>query len=283
MDTELLKTFIAVYEAGNIGRAANTLFITSAAASARIKLLESQFGATFFVRGQQQTQITPEGLRLLPYAQKILVTLSEAKEQFGDNMSGRTGLSFGTTASLWHYFFAPVLARVGSPMLQRLDVYDALELSQQIESATLDMAVVYSAPSNPEIASVDLGAMRLGLLASEPGGDYRHTPQLPYYYINWGSAFGEFSERRLRQLQPCLHSGLAANVEQIVRTQGGSAYLPLGLDGLHLLSRAPLFSRPLYLVYHQRNPQREALVELAEKVSEVYKKVVSSAAIKAES
>jgi DNA-binding transcriptional LysR family regulator len=50
VDIDLLKTFIEVNQTRNFARAAEDLYVTSAAVSARVKQLESHLGVHVFVR-----------------------------------------------------------------------------------------------------------------------------------------------------------------------------------------------------------------------------------------
>ena len=73
MDTELLKTFLEVRKTRHFGRAAQNLYITQAAVSARIKQLEESLGATLFIRKRNNIQLSSEGERLVPHAQMMLL------------------------------------------------------------------------------------------------------------------------------------------------------------------------------------------------------------------
>ena len=65
MDIELLKTFLEVKNTRHFGKAADNLYLTQAAVSARVKQLEDYFGIKLFIRSRNNIQLTAEGERLV--------------------------------------------------------------------------------------------------------------------------------------------------------------------------------------------------------------------------
>jgi DNA-binding transcriptional LysR family regulator len=72
MDIDLLKTFLEVNRTRHFGRAAENLFLTQSAVSARVRQLEDTIGVPLFTRTRNDIQLTPAGTRLLKYAESIL-------------------------------------------------------------------------------------------------------------------------------------------------------------------------------------------------------------------
>ncbi len=81
MDIRFLTTFIEVANTRHFGKAAENLYLTQSAVSARIKLLEEYFHSTLFIRQRNSIQLTQSGEKLLPYAQQLCSTLNEAKQE----------------------------------------------------------------------------------------------------------------------------------------------------------------------------------------------------------
>lgn len=81
MDVKVFKTFLEVARTRHFGRAAENLYITQAAVSARIKQLESFFDSALFVRNRNSIQLTTSGERLVPYAEVMVSTLEQAKNE----------------------------------------------------------------------------------------------------------------------------------------------------------------------------------------------------------
>ena len=81
MDISLLKSFIEVYRSKHFGRAANNLFISQSAVSARIKQLEDELGTRLFTRDRNNIELTTAGKKFLIYAENILNTWNRAKQE----------------------------------------------------------------------------------------------------------------------------------------------------------------------------------------------------------
>jgi DNA-binding transcriptional LysR family regulator len=72
LDTDLLRSFLAVAEANSFTKASELLFRTQAAVSLQIKRLEDQLGKSILIRGRRGLSLTPEGELLIDYARRIL-------------------------------------------------------------------------------------------------------------------------------------------------------------------------------------------------------------------
>lgn len=79
MDTQALAAFVAVVDEGSFSDAAEVLHLTQPAVSKRVATLEQQFGAPVIDRTQRKLQLTDAGVRLLPFARRILDELHNAQ------------------------------------------------------------------------------------------------------------------------------------------------------------------------------------------------------------
>ena len=77
LDSDLLRTFVAVAEAGNFTRAAEHVNRTQSAVSMQIKRLEEMVGDTLFARGSRGVGLTRKGDELLSNARRIVSLLDE--------------------------------------------------------------------------------------------------------------------------------------------------------------------------------------------------------------
>lgn len=78
LGSELLQTFLAVADTGNITKAANRIGRTQSAVSMQVKRLEDDLGEALFARGPRGVTLTSRGEQLLPYARRIVGLLGEA-------------------------------------------------------------------------------------------------------------------------------------------------------------------------------------------------------------
>ena len=76
-----LKTFEAVARNLSFTKAAKELFVTQAAVSHQIRLLEQQIGATLFTRQSKRIHLSSEGKTLLPVMTKALDSISDGLSQ----------------------------------------------------------------------------------------------------------------------------------------------------------------------------------------------------------
>ena len=77
LDSDLLRTFLAVTESGSFSRAANLIHRSQSAVSLQIKQLETTLGQAVFERRARGVLLTTAGEKLHPAAQKIVALLDE--------------------------------------------------------------------------------------------------------------------------------------------------------------------------------------------------------------
>ncbi|WP_262730738.1 LysR family transcriptional regulator [Alloalcanivorax marinus] len=82
LDTDVLRSFVAIAESGSFTRAARQVFRTPSALSMQIKRLEETLGHPLFVREARQVRLTPEGEMLLGYGRRLLKLNQEAVARF---------------------------------------------------------------------------------------------------------------------------------------------------------------------------------------------------------
>jgi DNA-binding transcriptional LysR family regulator len=81
LDSDLLRTFVAISDTGNFTRAANQVGRTQSAVSMQMKRLEDIVGETLFERGSRGVTLTRKGNELLANARRIVGLLDETVAQ----------------------------------------------------------------------------------------------------------------------------------------------------------------------------------------------------------
>lgn len=78
LDSDLMRTFLAVAETGSVTAAAERLGRVQSAISIQVKRLEASLGQRLFERLPRGVALTPRGEQLLPYARRSVEVLAEA-------------------------------------------------------------------------------------------------------------------------------------------------------------------------------------------------------------
>ena len=96
-----LRLFIHIAESPSLTQGARKAFLSPAAASARIKALESQLGSRLLYRDSRGVELTPAGQRLLQHARLIMRQVDYLKSEFteyGTDAAGHIRILANTTA-----------------------------------------------------------------------------------------------------------------------------------------------------------------------------------------
>ena len=78
LPTNLLRSFVAIVDAGSMLNAADQVFVTQSALSLQIKRLEELVQQALFAREGRRLALTPSGQVLLDYARRVLALHDEA-------------------------------------------------------------------------------------------------------------------------------------------------------------------------------------------------------------
>ena len=149
MDIELrlLRSFVAIHEAGSVSRAADRMACTQAAMSMRLKMLETEIGAPLFLRRSGGLQPTPRGAEL--YA-RALGVLSAYDEMLSATRSRppRDRLRLGMPDDYASGWLGGLIADLG-PAFDRLEIDLVCDLSANLMAALerreIDLALVTTA------------------------------------------------------------------------------------------------------------------------------------------
>ncbi|WP_027164949.1 LysR substrate-binding domain-containing protein [Mesorhizobium sp. WSM3224] len=91
LDLRQIRYFVAVAEAGNVGRAAGQLHISQSPLSRQIIQLEEQLGVALFERAKQRVHLNAEGRAFLAEARGLLANAARLEELGRNLASGASG------------------------------------------------------------------------------------------------------------------------------------------------------------------------------------------------
>ncbi len=273
MDTELLRTFLEVKATRHFGHAADNLYITQAAVSARIKQLEIYFGAPLFVRDRHNIQLTPQGEQLVPHAEAILMSILTARQDVALREGAGLRLSIAIRDGLWgsaleHRF--KQLRHDRSDLNLQIQSVASDTINKQLRDRSLDAAVVFGSSSAPEWESVPIGELTLKLFASYGITSLDEALASQYVYLDWGGGFARFHVRHVaKQWMPSLQTNSITVAVSAIQEAAGACFLPqswteaLLAQGIQLVPDAPQFSSPIHLLCHQQTRQAELVALLS--------------------
>lgn len=173
MDTELQRTFLEVRKTHHFAQAAENLFVTPAAVSARIAQLEELVGQRLLTRGRNNVRLTPAGHRLVPHAEAMLDSWQRALQ---DSAGGQALLHLACLPSLREVFvddwLLTLTARHPHWRLQ-FEARSGVDIVAGLRERTLDLGLLYEPPRTTDLAIVpltadDLAAGRLHPVADSP-------------------------------------------------------------------------------------------------------------------
>lgn len=143
LDSDLLRTFIAVADTGSVTLGAARILRTQSAASLQIKRLEETLGQPLFRRHGRGVSLTPLGEQLLPTARQVTTTLDATLRALtADAMTGRLGIGFPDDHS--HGLLAQIIAAFSQshPSVELEVICDiSAQFPKLLANGTLDLAV----------------------------------------------------------------------------------------------------------------------------------------------
>jgi len=106
-----LESFVEVARHGNVSRAADALFLTQPAITARLKSLERELGVELFVRSHRGMKLSDAGRTFLPYAERAIATIDEGRTVITNLREGTTGSLVVAAAPAVSTYVLPAILR----------------------------------------------------------------------------------------------------------------------------------------------------------------------------
>lgn len=169
MNIRFVEAFYWVATLQSVSRAAEKLFLTQSAMSARIAALERELGTALLDRKDKQFRLTFAGQRFLKHASRLLELQRDIKLEMGGQATAEVQIRLGAIESVLHSWLLPWIEHLRTE-------YPGLELDLSVETTpvlvelmrrgTLDI-VFAAAPSNVEgVRSRTLPAMEMGFIGN---------------------------------------------------------------------------------------------------------------------
>jgi DNA-binding transcriptional LysR family regulator len=166
MQLAQVEGFVEVARRGNLSRAAETLFITQPALTARLRALETEVATPLFRRGRRGMSLTEAGRAFLPHAERALRALRDGTTIVGQLPIGEA-LVLGAAPAISTYTLPGLLVRFDAARPDaRLVVRTghSEEILEQVLRGDLDVGLI-RAIHHPDVETLTILEDELVLVA----------------------------------------------------------------------------------------------------------------------
>jgi DNA-binding transcriptional LysR family regulator len=169
VDFKNLETFVWVVTLRSFRGAASKLNATQPAISQRIALLENELGVQLLHRDRHKVFPTPEGRRLLIYAEKLIGLRSQMIAAVGDPWAMRGVLRLGVSETIVHTLLSRLI-KVVDNLYPNLSIEVEVDISRNLRSRLLaqeiDLALLLGPLAEPDIENLIVCEYPNGFVAS---------------------------------------------------------------------------------------------------------------------
>lgn len=159
-----LRAFLAVVQAGGVGKAAEALNLTQPAVTARIKALEDAVGEKLFDRSDKMT-LTREGSVLVGYADQFLSLRGLIERDVSSSTSVSRLLRIGASETIvqsWLPHFIQNLRDRYPKIIVEIDVDDSLSLRTRMLANAIDLGLMMGPVSDFRVENILLPSFEMG-------------------------------------------------------------------------------------------------------------------------
>jgi DNA-binding transcriptional LysR family regulator len=267
LDTDQLRSFLAIVDAGSFTRAAEQVNKTQSAVSMHIRRLEEQLGCALFVKQGRGARLSEEGEKLIDFARRIMhVEASALAALSRKGLSGRVRLGIPDDYS--EFFLADILTRFCQrhPLVEISVVCDSsMSLTAPVRAHALDLAVVTDTEGMQGVEVI-----REDPLVWVASRRFQIDPDTPVplalssTLCAWRRAAEEALRVCHRATRPLLASNSYSAIAPVVRAGLAVTILPLGTVPADLRVLGPESGLPrlpasrMGLIHAPGNPSAEA-------------------------
>jgi DNA-binding transcriptional LysR family regulator len=260
MDVDLLKTFVEVYHTRHFARAADNLFITPSAVSARVRLLESQLGIALFLRERNNIQLTDAGERFLGHARNILRLWEQARYDATIDAGTLSNLGLLIVPGLWDAIqpdWLQDLHRLQPDLALRIETLNSMQITSRLQQNNGDLGFLLEPTLGPELHLLDLGELELLMVSTTAGQSAQEALRNRYAMVDWNTSFHTQHTNAFPDAPPPrLWVSTGRIAYDLLLSTGGAAYLPRQMIAaamqqgqLHEVATAPHINLRIYAAY----------------------------------
>lgn len=274
MRIDELRTFLEVASAGSFSAAAKRLHVTQSTVSMRVKTLEDALDRPLFLRDRGGARLSAAGLQFHHYAVSLVQMWQQAHQEVALPAGYRTSFGLGTQVSLWQRLiptWIPWMRDRAPDVALRVEANYSDTLMSMLIDGLLDVGVMYGPRTVPGFVIEPLLEEKL-VMVSTFGEKLSRTWHKSYVYCDWGDLFRAWhSEAFVEMNAPPVSVSLGALGLGYILENGGIGYFPTRLvrplvssGKLYQVTTAPVFTRPAYMVYREREEPDEVVARAVE-------------------
>jgi DNA-binding transcriptional LysR family regulator len=170
MDFDQLTTFVQVAKLKSFSKAGQKVFRSQSAVSAQIRQLEQAYKAKLLDRSAKSVELTPAGVVLFEYAERLLHLRDESMQIVADRGNVVQGpVAFGANEATCLYLLPDILAEFQRRYpLVHISIYRNFshKILQRLEEGTLDLGIVTLPLKSPNLKMHVINRDRLRFMVS---------------------------------------------------------------------------------------------------------------------
>ncbi|WP_196139982.1 LysR family transcriptional regulator [Aliikangiella sp. G2MR2-5] len=278
IDINLLRTFLEIEKTRHFGKAAENLYLTQSAISARIKLLEDTLGLALFERYRNNIQLTSHGQKLLPYATQMVELWVRTTQDIRVPVE-LNNLRIAAPSSIWSSKLAslPNFLFSNAPNLQlEVQSIDSNIISRRLLEHTTDIGFLYDQPKIDELEFRHAFSLKLAFYSNREEASLEEINDKNFVSIDLGLTFSEIQAKLLPNVGSPVFQ--AANWQMAIEYAiefGGFTLLPAFLakkrKKLFKLADSPTIEREVYLCRAKdldKNSAKREFIDLFDSLAE---------------
>lgn len=169
MNLRFVEAFYWVATLQSVSRAAEKLYLTQSAMSARIAALEQELGTVLVDRRERQFRLTLAGQRFLKHATRLLDLQREIRQEMGGEVPPEVQIRIGAIESVLHSWLIPWVEQLRTefPALElELSVETTPVLTDLVRRGALDLVFTASPVLAEGVRSKALPPMEMAFLGN---------------------------------------------------------------------------------------------------------------------
>lgn len=235
------ETLCMIAKLGSFRAAAERLYTSQPAVSARMRELEQSLGFALFEKRGRRLELTVPARRFVERVEPLLLAVEDAftDAEAVTNAAGTVRIGMGEISMTWFSRVVPELRRALPRVSYEIELDLAVKLQEHLASGALDIAIVANRLRDDQFICTPLGTTRMSWMVSsrlltDAQGQPRSMQSLlrtePLWCVSRPSGFFGPAQDELRAMGANLDNVCSCNrlnsLIEVVEAGGGIAQLP---------------------------------------------------------